>query len=175
MQKIISTVYTNNLRFYGFLVIKVNIDYGKSVNAPIDALEGAISIVEDASVMGGDKKPVLGAPLKINDLVEITDDFKVRKLNNGVCIGRVEVVGTWKDGIDPTHDYTENEALAEGKLRVMNIETFFKKIYDYTADGEIAIGAYIVPTKTGFKASENPTGFIALSKNNNNSVIVGVR
>ena len=146
------------------------------VKTVFKAVEGVISIVEDASQFGSTVRPVLASPLKKGDAVAIDDEFRVKKATGSdVIIGYVINNGNWTDGKEPRVAYTQAEAKTAGMLREFVIETVFKKIVTVDAKASEGIKAGDdIALKPVVEKSQSATGIIALSDQDaKNRVVIG--
>lgn len=163
-----------------------DLNMGKlGVVAPFKAKEGTISMKNDASGHGSRKVPTLSAELAQGEFVELDGEMTVKALTpSGTAIGIVyNESGKWADGIDPTTDYTQAQALSAGKVREWNIETIFKKILTVPVKSSesISAGKYLVPDDTTageFKLSASSgataSDYMALTdKSSANTVVLG--
>ena len=153
------------------------------VVCPFKAKEGTITISEGATAHGTVKVPVLSAPLKEGDFVELDGAMTVKALTtSGVAIGIVYTkTGKWD--VEPTTDYTQAQAVSADKLREFGIETIFKKILTVPVKSSesIAAGKYLVPDDTTageFKLSASSgataSDYMALTaKSSDNTVVLG--
>ena len=151
------------------------------VVCPFKAKEGTITISEGATAHGTVKVPVLSAPLKEGDFVELDGALTVKALTtSGTAIGIVYTkTGKWD--VEPTTDYTQAEAVSADKLREFGIETIFKKIMTVDVSGTVNAGDYLVPDDTTAgkfeqSASSGATAsdYMALTaKSSDNTVVLG--
>lgn len=148
---------------------------------PFKAKEGTITISEGATAHGTVKVPVLSAPLKEGDFVELDGALTVKKLTtSGVAIGIVYTkTGKWD--VEPTTDYTQAQAVSADKLREFGIETIFKKIMTVDVSGTVNAGDYLVPDDTtagkfeqSASSGATASNYIALTaKSSDNTAVVG--
>ena len=152
------------------------------VVCPFKAKEGTITISEGATAHGTVKVPVLSAPLKEGDFVELDGALTVKALTTtGTAIGIVYTkTGKWD--VEPTTDYTQAQAVSADKLREFGIETIFKKIMTVDVSGTVNAGDYLVPDDTTAgkfeqSASSGATAsdYMALTaKSSDNTVVLGL-
>ena len=151
------------------------------VVCPFKAKEGTITISEGATAHGTLKVPVLSAPLKEGDFVELDGALTVKALTtSGVAIGIVYTkTGKWD--VEPTTDYTQAQAVSADKLREFGIETIFKKIMTVDVSGTVNAGDYLVPDDTtagkfeqSASSGATASNYIALTaKSSDNTAVVG--
>lgn len=157
---------------------QINIS-GKSVIAPFKAKEGTITMTEVQGVGGNVKAPLLSAPIKKDDLVEITDDMTVIKHSTGIAIGYAYAnPNDWE--IEPKANYTQAQAVTAGLLRDVSVQTFFKAIKTVKAKAseDIETGMYVVLKNEVEKSASSGTtvtNAIALTDQaTDNTIVIGI-
>ena len=154
----------------------------KGIILPCKAVEGTISIANTASVTGDGKAPVLSAPVAPGDAVAITGDLQVEKADgtNGVVIGFAHDHPEFD--VDPTKAYTKAQAISDGMLRNVGVETAFTDVRTVPAKASEAItaGMYLVWSADGYKktASSGTTvsDTIALTaQSSDDTVVIGIK
>ena len=148
------------------------------VRTPFDAIEGNISIVEDAGAFGATKRPVLASPLEKGDAVAIDDEFRVKKATSSdFIIGWAFNNGKWKNGIEPRVNYTQAQAKSADMLRQFVIETIFRKIVTLPAKASEGISAGdFCSLKPELEKAQSATEIVALTDQDAtaNRVVVGI-
>ena len=160
-----------------------DINMGKlGVVAPFKAKEGTISIKESASMHGSSKEPILSAPLKEGQFVELDGEYVKALTTSGTPIGIVaQKTGKWIKGVDPVTDRTQAQALSADEVRQWAIETIFKKILTVPVSGTVEAGDYLVPDDTtageferSASSGATASNYMALTdKDSNNKAVVG--
>jgi len=158
----------------------------KGITFPAKAVEGAVTIVETVSVTGDAKKPSVAKPVKQGDAVAIIGDDGEYTLiakadgTNGVVVGFAHDHPEYD--VDPTQDYTENQAKSADVLRKCGVESAFTDVRTVPAKASEAItaGMYVEWTKDGYKktASSGTTvsdSICLIGQTSDDEIVVGIK